>query len=202
MLNHEYKSKFSRLYLGDVVNLGELESDAQAAKERRDERASARERRDLHFNVWSLGIHGGLELLERLRYFPQRLLVCHWSMFWEKWEMRKFFALLCLLLFFFWMQIGINKVLTVSNINKEREFQQKKIKRERCFILLITPLFLKADSLLRFFSMRVRWVADFRWTLLYAFFHLLDIFYTKDKWEDGKQWCVSFFIGVPNLIPK
>ena len=155
MLNHEYKSKFSRLYLGDVVNLGELESDAQAAKERRDERASARERRDLHFNVWSLGIHGGLELLERLRYFPQRLLVCHWSMFWEQWEMRKFFALLCFaccfFFFFFWMEIGINKVLTVSNINKEREFQQKnKIKRERDALYY---------SLLRFFSRRTHYSA-------------------------------------------
>lgn len=69
--------KTQELYLGDVVHLGELEGDAQATEERRDERAGSRERRDLHV-IWGLGIHCGFELPEGLGDFPQRLMViCH-----------------------------------------------------------------------------------------------------------------------------
>ena len=66
--------KTQELYLGDVVHLGELEGDAQATEERRDERAGSRERRDIDV-IWRLGIHGGFELLEGLGDFPQRLMV-------------------------------------------------------------------------------------------------------------------------------
>lgn len=69
--------KTQELYLGNVVHLGELEGDAQATEERRDERAGSRERRDLDV-IWGLGIHCGFELPEGLGDFPQRLMViCH-----------------------------------------------------------------------------------------------------------------------------
>jgi hypothetical protein len=65
-------------YLRDVLHLGKLEGDAQAGDERREMGAGASKWRDLQ--VCGLRIHGGRELLEGLRYFPQRLLVvlaCH-----------------------------------------------------------------------------------------------------------------------------
>lgn len=61
--------------LGDVVHLGELEGDAEAAEERGHEGAGVGERRDLD------GGRPGViprrrrrELLERLRDLPQRLV--------------------------------------------------------------------------------------------------------------------------------
>lgn len=60
--------------LGDVVHLGELEGDAEAAEERGHEGAGAGERRDLDGGRPGVIPRRRRELLERLRDLPQRLV--------------------------------------------------------------------------------------------------------------------------------
>ena len=62
-------------YLGDVVDFGELEGDAEAGEERGDERASVRERGEFEFEIGGLRIHGVGQVFEGLRYLSQRLLI-------------------------------------------------------------------------------------------------------------------------------
>lgn len=60
--------------LGDVVHLGELEGDAEAAEEDGDVGAGAGEGAHLHGRAGGLLLGHRLELLERRRDPPQRLV--------------------------------------------------------------------------------------------------------------------------------
>lgn len=59
-------------YLGNVIHLRELESEAQKPEEDGNERAGKREGGDIDIGI--LGFYVGRETLERLRYLPERLL--------------------------------------------------------------------------------------------------------------------------------
>lgn len=63
--------------LGNVIHLGELESDAQASKERGQEGAGAGEGFNRDVNSRILRAHGGGQIPEGLRYLPERPVALH-----------------------------------------------------------------------------------------------------------------------------